>query len=147
MSMSDTTAIAIFAGMMGTVLLLAIGWYIVLAISLWKIFTKAGEPGWKSLIPFYNGYIQYKISWNTQMFWAAFACIIIGTILNGIGGFISVIGGIICFAATIINWVAFHKLSLAFDRGIGFTLGLIFLNPIFILILGFGRDQYRGPQN
>lgn len=37
-----------------------------------------------------------------------------------------------------------HKLSKAFGHGIGFTLGLIFLSPIFMLILGFGNSQYIG---
>jgi len=38
-------------------------------IGSWKIFEKAGEAGWKSLIPLYDYYIRIKISWNTGMFW------------------------------------------------------------------------------
>lgn len=142
--MSDTAAVAIIAGMMGTILLLALAWYIVQVIALWKIFAKAGEPGWKALIPFYNGYIQFKISWSTTMFWILLACVFVGSILNS---FVPFIGIIVSLAGTVISWISSHKLSLSFGHGIGFTLGLIFLNPIFILILGFGSSRYQGPQN
>ncbi|WP_368197806.1 DUF5684 domain-containing protein, partial [Blautia wexlerae] len=37
------------------------------------------------------------------------------------------------------------KLARAFGRGTGFAIGLIFLPPIFMLILGFGDDRYYGP--
>lgn len=145
--MSETTAFVIMTGMMGTVLLLAAVWYVIQVIALWRVFTKAGEAGWKSLIPFYNGYIQYKISWKTQFFWLGIICIIVGTVLNNMDGAISVLGYVICLAGTAVHLVAYHKLSLAFGHGVGFTLGLIFLNPIFILMLGFGGSQYQGPQN
>ncbi|MCD8169035.1 MAG: DUF5684 domain-containing protein, partial [Clostridiales bacterium] len=42
---------------------------------------KAGEAGWKSLIPFYNSYILYKLTWNTMMFWIAFVGTIVGIFL------------------------------------------------------------------
>lgn len=58
--------------------------YIVLVIANWKIFTKAGEAGWKSIIPIYNGYILYKISWKTSVFWITVVLALIGGILNGI---------------------------------------------------------------
>lgn len=47
-------------------------------------------------------------------------------------------------AAMVLSIVFYHKLSKAFGHGIGFTLGLIFLNPIFMLILAFGGSQYVG---
>lgn len=142
--MSESVAVAILIGSMGTVALLAIGWYVVGVVAYWRIFTKAGEAGWKSLIPFYNNYVQYKITWNTQMFWIGLIAIIVGTLLYNMDGFISIIGGIMCLAATVISWISLHKLSLAFGHGIGFTLGLLFLNPIFILILGLGSSEYQG---
>ena len=135
--MSDSTALAVLLGSMGILAVLAVGWYVIQAIAYWRIFTKAGEAGWKSLIPFYSGYIQYKICWNTTMFWIGLAGLIIGTFVYDMDSSISILGSIILLASNIINWVSLHKLSLAFGHGIGYTLGLIFLNPIFILILGF----------
>ena len=144
--MSDSTALAVLLGSMGILAVLAVGWYVIQAIAYWRIFTKAGEAGWKSLIPFYSGYIQYKICWNTTMFWIGLAGLIIGTFVYDMDSSISILGSIILLASNIINWVSLHKLSLAFGHGIGYTLGLIFLNPIFILSLGFSGDQYQGPQ-
>ena len=42
--------------------------------------------------------------------------------------------------------VALYKLACAYGHGIGFTIGLFFLNPLFMLILGFGDSEYMGPQ-
>lgn len=144
--MSDTTAVEILLASMGLIVVCVLGWYVIQAVAYWKIFTKAGEAGWKSLIPLYNSYIQYKISWNTMMFWVCFAASIVGMFLYNMDSAVSLIGGVIGFAACIISIINWHKLSLAFGHGVGFTLGLIFLNPIFILILGFSGDQYLGPQ-
>lgn len=43
---------ALILASIGTIVILAVGWYVLLAIAYWKIFEKAGEPGWKALIPF-----------------------------------------------------------------------------------------------
>ena len=144
--MSDAAAVGILVGSMGLIAILVIGWYVIQAIAYWRIFTKAGEAGWKSLIPFYNQYIQYKLVWNTTMFWVSFLGTIVGMFLYNMDSSLSIIGGIIALAACVISWISLHKLSLAFGHGIGYTLGLIFLNPIFILILGFSSDTYQGPQ-
>lgn len=41
---------------------------ILVIVAMWKIFQKAGEPGWKAIIPFYNSYTMYKIVWDTKFF-------------------------------------------------------------------------------
>ena len=48
---------------LGTVVTVCLAYYIIKVIAHWRIFSKAGEPGWKSLIPIYNNYISYKIAW------------------------------------------------------------------------------------
>lgn len=65
---------ALILASIGTIVILAVGWYVLLAIAYWKIFEKAGEPGWKALIPFYNTYSQYKFTWNpicSGSYWSA----------------------------------------------------------------------------
>lgn len=123
---------------------IALVWCIVWVIAMWQVFTKAGEAGWKAIIPFYNTYILYKISWNTSIFWMMFGCGVVGAVLGQIdnGIFLS-FAAIASFVASITNLLQIHRLSRSFGHGIGFTLGLIFLNPIFILILGFGTSEYR----
>ncbi len=50
-------------------------------VSYWKLFNKAGERGWKCLIPFYNDYVRYKITWKPAVFWAI---LVLGILMGGI---------------------------------------------------------------
>ena len=128
---------------------ISIVWYIILAVANWKIFTKAGEAGWKSIIPFVNTYVLFKISWNKMMFWLTLILLVLGGVFSGLagdeGGFLTIIALICYLVAAVIEIIQVHKLSKSFGHGIGFTLGLLFLSPIFTLILGFGSSQYIGP--
>lgn len=124
---------------------IALIWFIVWAIAMWQVFAKAGEAGWKAIIPFYNTYILYKISWSTSIFWIMIGCGAAGAVLGQIDSTLFLFfGGIASFAASVINLMQVHRLSRSFGHGIGFTLGLLFLNPVFILILGFGSSEYQG---
>lgn len=107
---------------------------IILVVSIianWKIFTKAGEKGWKSIIPIYNSVVLFKIiglsPWLLLIYLAAF---------------IPVIGSI---AIIVLSIVSVYYLSKSFGKGAGFTVGLIFLPQIFQLILAFGSAEYVGP--
>lgn len=121
-----------------------IAWIVIMIVANWKIYTKAGEAGWKSLIPYYSQYILFRITWNTAVFWALFVASIAATVFGRME--LGALAGICSVVTTIISLVSVYKLSKAFGHGIGFTLGLIFLNPIFILILAFGSSEYEGPQ-
>jgi hypothetical protein len=106
---------------------LIILYVVILVITIagwWKIFEKAGKPGWASIIPFYN-YIV--------------ACEIVG---KPIWWFLLMICPCINFIFLI--WVA-NLISKSFGKSEGFTVGLILLNPIFACILGFGDAVYLGP--
>lgn len=46
----------------GMYLMIAFAWWLLQIIANWRIFTKAGEAGWKSIIPIYGDYISYKIA-------------------------------------------------------------------------------------
>jgi len=137
MAMDENQMMALFAGSMSLVsILISLAIAVVMIIANWKIFTKAGEEGWKCIIPFYNMYTQYKFTWNTKMFWIMFglslACII------------PLLGFVAAIAVFVINIMALNKLAKSFGKGTGFTVGLIFLNAIFLLILGFGDAEYQG---
>ena len=124
-------------------------WYIILAVANWKIFSKAGEEGWKSLIPFLNSYVIFKIAWQAKMFWVFLGSVIAGSICTSIagenGGVLSIIGMILSLVGCVMGIIVTHKLSKSYGHGIGFTLGLLFLSPLFTMILGFGKSQYQGP--
>lgn len=145
--MTDTEALAaagIIGAFMSIFIIIAIVWYVLQVIAYWRIFTKAGEAGWKSIIPFYNLYTQYKFSWEAKFFWIMLALWIIGLILSSVGGAISYLGTLCNLAMLVLIIIGNHKLSKAFGHGVGFTIGLIILNPIFLLILGFGSSEYQG---
>lgn len=99
-------------------------WSVLVIIGWWKIFEKAGEAGWKAIIPIYNIYVLLRIV--------------------GRPGWM-IIGLLIPFVNIIFVIIVMGDLAKSFGKGIGFILGLIFLNPIFALILGFGSAAYVGP--
>lgn len=141
---------------LATIAVISIILCVLMIIAWWKIFTKAGEKGWKAIIPFYSSYTMYKISWKTSVWWIMLA---VSIVCGGIGAAMlsssttaspSVIGLILYYAAAIVTLVIqiifYVKLAKSFGKGGGFAVGLIFLNIIFMLILAFGSAQYIGPE-
>jgi hypothetical protein len=96
---------------------------ILLIAAMWKVFSKAGQPGWAVLIPIFNLYILCKVAgrpgWWLILMLIPFVNFIIAIILN-------------------------VDVAKKFGNGVGFALGLIFLPFIFWPILGFGSAQYQG---
>ena len=131
-------------------LVFAFIWWLLQIIANWNIFTKAGEARWKSIIPVYSDYISYKIAWQPSYFWLVFVLGIITSVANGMADpngtntTILHIVSLIRIILAIISILYCIKLSRAFGHGIGFAIGLMFLQPIFMLILGFGNDPYYG---
>jgi hypothetical protein len=94
-------------------------------IGMWMVFSKAGQPGWAAIIPFYNIYVLLKVV-GRPGWW------------------------LILFLIPFVNFVMWIIVSLdlskSFGKGGGFAVGLILLSFIFIPILGFGDARYVGPQ-
>lgn len=132
-----------------TLCMLMVVVYVVYVIGMWKAFAKAGEEGWKAIIPIYNMYIMYKISWKTSMFWITLALAVVAGIFNAlvtVGAFFAVLSSLVSIALVVISIMLLYKFSKAYGYGAGFTVGLIFLPFIFVLILGFGSAEYIGAQ-
>lgn len=105
------------------VMMLAI--IVVAIVANWKIFTKAGKPGWAAIVPFYNLYVQFQIAgMNGWMF-----LLLLVPIVN-----------------IVVAIMLYVNLAKAFGKSTGFAVGLIFLNFIFMLILAFGSAEYVGNQ-
>ncbi len=98
---------------------------ILLIISMWLIYKKAGEHGWAAIIPFYSTYVLFKITWGNG--WRFLLLLI--PIYN-----------IVLYIQTMI------KLAHAYEKSTAFGWGLVFLNVIFSCILAFGDAQYEGTQ-
>jgi hypothetical protein len=102
----------------------------LLIVANWKIYEKAGVPGWGSIVPFYNAYLLYEITWGNGWFFLLNLLVLI-----------PFVGPIVTAVITIITE---YKLAQAFGQGAGFTIGLILLPNVFTLILGFGDYRYYG---
>jgi len=119
--------------------------YVLRIIAGWKVFTKAGEKGWKSLIPIYNQIVQYRLTWKPIMIVPILVLMLVGGVLVQLeSGVLVAVGAILYLAAAVLEIIGLHKLSKAFGHGGGFTLGLVLFEGIFWLILGFGKSKYVG---
>jgi len=105
------------------VCLIELAIFILVIVGVWKVFTKAGRPGWASLIPLYHLYVLLKIA--------------------GKPGWL-----ILLFLIPLVNVVMLIIVAIevakVFGKGTGFGLGLAFLGFIFYPILGFGDATYQG---
>ena len=154
----------------------------VMIVATWKLYKKAGEPGWAAIVPFYNSYIMYKISGKKNLFWGSLVCGIgavisyavmlieayepdpyyyraryrggqfysysygdpdINVALIGVCAVLLLVFAIVSLVLRILMCIGLAK---SFGQGGGFACGLIFLNIIFICILGFSKEfVYIGP--
>ena len=89
---------------------------------MWKIFTKAGEPGWAAIVPIYNFIVLLKIT-GKPVWW-----------------FVLLLIPCANFVVLILLMIALSK---KFGGGTGTTVGLILLPIVFIPMLGFGSAQYN----
>ena len=97
---------------------------ILMIAAWWKIFTKAGQPGWACIIPIYNLYVWCKIV-GRPWWWILLM--------------------LIPFVNFIILIILMIDLAKSFGKGVGFGIGLLLVAVIFFPILGFGSATYQGP--
>lgn len=102
-------------------------WFAIAAVfiaSLWKLYTKAGQPGWAAIVPIYNIIILMNIV-GRPVWWVVLFCI----------PFVNFIAMIIVFI----------DLARSFGKDIGFAVGMILLTVVFLPMLAFGDARYVGP--
>ncbi len=149
---------ALFVG--GMVALLAITIFICLVvgilklIALYRLFEKAGEKGWKAIIPIYNSYVLTRLTWDTKYFWISLGVSLCSSLIiqtntdisgnpNSLAAFIELSFWIFTIIMNIFYCI---KIAKSYGKSEGFAIGLIFLNTIFICILAFGKAAYIGPE-
>ena len=137
---------------------------VIQLIGKWRTFTKAGQSGWKVLIPYYDTYTEFKFSGVSPWFLLVYLLPIIlmpvhisigftAGVLDGLGNsnillvlistLISILEYIALFALQIYSS---YKLAKVFGRGVGFTIGLFLVPWIFYPIIGFSKNiKYIGP--
>jgi hypothetical protein len=104
------------------VLLFQLLLFLAQIVGMWVVFGKAGEAGWKVLVPVYNLYVMLKIG-NNAWWW------------------------LLLLIVPVVNFYAAYKVhagvARAFGKGVGFALGLTLLGFLFFPVLAFGDYQYR----
>jgi hypothetical protein len=94
-----------------------------LIVGMWKLFVKAGQPGWASIIPLYNTVTMFRIT-GRSAWW--------------------ILGLLVPFLNIFVAIRLVFDLARVFGRSVGFGFGLLFLFPIFVMILAFGDAVYVG---
>lgn len=119
---SDLGAVAVVIWLIVILVMLAVG--IFMAIAMWRIFTKAGKPGWASLVPIYNMVVMMQIvgrpEWQVVLMFLPFAHIYISIVLP-------------------------LDLAKSFGKTAGFGVLMLFFPAIMYPILAFGSSRYVGP--
>jgi len=111
------------SGNMGPVaMIIWLAFIVLMIVSVWKVFTKAGKPGWASIIPIYNVVVMLEIAgkpiWWIILFFIPIANLVVGILM---------LAGI----------------AKNFGRGVGTVIGLILLPIVFWPILAFGSAEYK----
>ena len=129
---ANNAAIGAFAALGVVLILMILAVALLVVIGMWKVFAKAGQPGWAALIPIYNVIVLLRVA-GLPWHWV-FALFL---------PFIPFLGAL---ALLVLQVMLLHRISTRFGQGVGFTIGLTLLGPIFWLILGFGDSKYLGEQ-
>ena len=122
---SDYDVISALVGLTG----LAVIWVIALLlialmiVDMWILFKKAGKPGWAAVVPFYDQYTLYEITWG-----------------NG-WRFLMLLIPIYNIVLAILTYI---RLAKAFGKDEGDAVGLVFLPQVFVPMLAFGSAAYHG---
>jgi hypothetical protein len=95
---------------------------VLIVASVWKLFKKAGRPGWAAIIPFYSSVVELELT-SLPLWWIVLL--------------------FVPFVNLVFFVIVLHRLAVVFGRGWGFTLGMIFLPFIFFPILAFGKASYK----
>ena len=124
MAMDPGTAAA--AGGLALIpMLIMLGISLFMLIAMWKVFAKAGQPGWGVIVPIYNIICMLNIA-GKPLWWV-----------------------ILCFvpvANIVVIILTYAGMAKAFGKGAGFVIGMILLPIIFWPILGFGSAEYQGAE-
>jgi hypothetical protein len=122
-SVSEDYSSKVGLGTGETLVVLAI--LILMIAAVWKVFTKAGQPGWAVLIPIYNAIVWLRVC-GKPGWW-----------------FILLLIPVVNFIITLLASLGMAK---NFGKSAAFGIGLWLLGPIFLLILAFGNAKYQGNQ-
>ena len=115
---SSSGILAVLGGFFFVIIAIAI----FCIVCMWKVYSKAGQPGWAAIIPIYNLIVLLQIV-QRPIWW--------------------IILMIIPCVNIVVLFIVYIDLAKVFGKGTGFGLGLIFLPFIFVPMLAFGDAEYQ----
>ena len=142
-SLSEGVATALAVSLLLLLLLLIVS-LVLMIIASWKIFVKAGEKGWKSLIPFYAQYIQFRIGGIPKIFWINLPVMVLLLVLNWTGRRDTGLYGVLIGCNTVLQAESYSYIAQAFGKKPKFCFATALLPMIFLPILAFGSAKYSG---
>ena len=115
----------ILAPIFAFICLIAVAAGVLMIVSWWKVFEKAGRPGWPAIVPIYNLVVMFELVGISP--WLILLVLIPG------------LGSLALFIVMIFMNI---KLAQAFGKSEGFAVGLILLPIVFVPILAFGSSRF-----
>lgn len=122
----DEELLVIFAGIWGVLMLLSLALSVFMIICMWKVYKKAGKPGWASIVPIYNIWVLFEM-----------------TGFNGALSLLTFIPFVGTIIIAVLSIISNFRLAKCFGKDTGFGIGLWLLNPIFMAILAFDKSEYN----
>lgn len=126
-SMLEAVAMGQYEGMEqgggGAMVFVQLALMVLVVVSFWKIFSKAGKPGWAAIVPIYNIVVYLQVV-NRPIWWIILLLIPIVNIVVAI--------------------ILTNDLAKSFNKGIGWTIGMLLLGVVFYPMLAFSSDPYVG---
>ena len=118
------TSVQIGAGALIVILLISLAVSVLMIAAMWRLFSKAGQPGWASIIPIYNGVVLLRIA-GKPWWWLLLM--------------------LIPFVNFVLMFIVYIDLAKSFGQSTGFGVLTVFFPYICLPILGFGSSRYVGP--
>ena len=123
-------------------------WWVLQIVGNWKIFEKAGKPGWHSIVPFLNTYDEYDLCWNGGFGLLYLLALVVANSVSAEAaqesGMLTAVVGVAAVVALVLQIIESNKLAKSFGKGLGYTIFLIFFDRIARIILGFSDAKYVG---
>lgn len=131
---------SIILGVFAIIFLVLFIIYLLTAVGQWKLFKKAGKPGWAALVPVYNTYVLCQIV-GVSPWW-----ILVTFIAGVIAGMVPMLSFIMTITSVYFGVLIAVSVARSFGKNDGYAIGIYFLGFIFYLILGFDDSKYLGPK-
>lgn len=144
--MEDAAILGATLGILAIVLIPIFAIGIFMVITTFKIYKKAGEEGWKCLIPYYNTWTECKfLGINTNWVWILLGSLFVGGFIDGLldTSIFSNLAYIVAFYFQVLRSIS---LAQSFGKDTGFGVGILFLRVVFLPMLAFGKSEYVGPK-